>query len=314
MEPSGVHRADTALRLACSPVVVLSAWSCLAIVEPRLAEILGKIGVTCTMVTSRRHALVNSEVEQVWQRIRRWAVHAMENKISVETLQRGVMNYITDVAEGSIGRSSQGRTSSSRASRADVEKIWEHLQAERETSVPEGVLYFAMALMVAALDEVEHVGDGVIRLVGRPAPVSEEPITAQTVEAEANRVESFPVRTRAEVRIAARREAELVVAYAAHLEGRAVVRRRRYGQLVCDIFIESRAHLIEAKADASRESIRMAIGQLFDYRRFEPTLVRLGVLVPERPARDLLELLDGLDIACVWSGDGFEDNRGGEFA
>jgi hypothetical protein len=94
-----------------------------------------------------------------------------------------------------------------------------------------------------------------------------------------------------------------------------VVRRRRYRQLVCDIFIESQGHLIEAKPDASRESIRIAIGQLFDYRRFERAPVELGVLVPERPAVDLVKLLDDLDIACIWAGgeDGFEDNRFGEF-
>jgi hypothetical protein len=172
-----------------------------------------------------------------------------------------------------------------------------------------------MALMVDALDDVEHAGDGVIRLVGRFTPVSEQPISPQTLDAEANRVESFPVRTRAEVRTAARREAKLVAAFAAYMKKRAVVvRRRRYEQLACDIFIESRKHLIEAKADASRESIRMAIGQLFDYRRFEPGPIDLGVLLPERPADDLLELLNGLDIACIWAADnGFEDNRFGRF-
>ena len=60
--------------------------------------------------------------------------------------------------------------------------------------------------------------------------------------------------------------------------------------------------------------VRMAIGQLFDYRRFEPAPVELGVLVPVRPADDLLDLLEDLGIACVWaSDDGFEDSRGGEF-
>ena len=41
----------------------------------------------------------------------------------------------------------------------------------------------------------------------------------------------------------------------------------------------------------SRESIRMAIGQLADYARYETAEVRSAVLLPERPRVDLKELL-----------------------
>lgn len=41
--------------------------------------------------------------------------------------------------------------------------------------------------------------------------------------------------------------------------------------------------LIEAKNSDSREALRVAIGQLYDYRRFYEPPVRLAVLLPHRP-------------------------------
>jgi hypothetical protein len=70
--------------------------------------------------------------------------------------------------------------------------------------------------------------------------------------------------------------------------------------------------LVEAKATDARYAIRMAIGQLHDYRRFEPTTPELAVLVPREPIRDLRRLLAGLTIGCVWPrGDGYRDSVDG---
>lgn len=148
----------------------------------------------------------------------------------------------------------------------------------------------------------------------RPALAEDQLTTPESVPLEERNTESFAVRTAEGVRAAARREARLVARYAAHLRKERVC-RRRYGQLFCDLFVESRRHLIEAKADASRESVRMAIGQLYDYARFERANVQLAVLLPERPLDDLLELLEGVGIGCVWATrSGFDDSRGGEFS
>ena len=59
--------------------------------------------------------------------------------------------------------------------------------------------------------------------------------------------------------------------------------------------------LLEAKGSVERHRIREAIGQLFDYVRFLPFRAeRLVVLVPERPAPDLVHLLDRLGIDLVY--------------
>ena len=61
--------------------------------------------------------------------------------------------------------------------------------------------------------------------------------------------------------------------------------------------------LIEAKASASRGSIRMAIGQLFDYRKLirgEVKVKRMAILVPKKPKEDLIKLLKELKIKIIY--------------
>lgn len=67
-----------------------------------------------------------------------------------------------------------------------------------------------------------------------------------------------------------------------------------------DLFDATDNVLYEAKSDSSRESVRMAIGQLLDYRRFLPEETQLAVLVPTKPARDLCELLRSVDVDIRW--------------
>ena len=102
-------------------------------------------------------------------------------------------------------------------------------------------------------------------------------------------------------------EAELVDRFAAHLEtlGRTVqgYRIQPEGGLVplfVDIHDATRNHLYEAKASASREAVRMALGQLLDYRRGFDDRPDISVLLPERPAEDLLKLLAENGVGCCY--------------
>jgi hypothetical protein len=84
--------------------------------------------------------------------------------------------------------------------------------------------------------------------------------------------------------------------------------------LFTDLFDATTGTLIEAKGTVERNAIRMAIGQLADYKRFvENGRPRnLAVLVPSRPRRDLHELLISQGIELIYpGGDGFEDSTGG---
>ncbi len=116
-----------------------------------------------------------------------------------------------------------------------------------------------------------------------------------------------------------RSESVLVEAYAAHLMARGhKVTGRHYlveGEariLRADLFIRDPDVLVEAKASDARHAVRMAIGQLADYRRFEPSEPEAAVLLPRRPLKDLERLLAGLGIGLVWPvRGGFKDTVGG---
>jgi 5-methylcytosine-specific restriction protein A len=74
--------------------------------------------------------------------------------------------------------------------------------------------------------------------------------------------------------------------------------------LYTDPYDEASGELIEAKGTATRRAIREAIGQLFDYRRHIPVKdPGLCILLPHRPSDDLLHLLQGCAITCIYETD-----------
>ena len=142
-----------------------------------------------------------------------------------------------------------------------------------------------------------------------------QPARAQVTEVsvEAQHVEQFQVSVQDKVIEATRREQSLVLAFAEHLgnQGHRVTRHwyRPGGPvppLVCDLVDETDHVLYEAKGDIRRASVRMAIGQLFDYRRFEPASTSLAVLLPRQPAPDVIDLIRSVPASVVWrTMDGF---------
>lgn len=146
------------------------------------------------------------------------------------------------------------------------------------------------------------------------------PPVASEVEVEAHNTESYEVSGQSS-RTAVRREQPLVIAYKAWMgkKGSKVVRHKfrppnTPAHLFSDIYDKTRNNLIEGKAEADRPSIRMAIGQLMDYRRFVPVGVKLAVLTELRPHSDLEALLTSVGVSCIWrTAKGFEDNAKGAF-
>ena len=78
-----------------------------------------------------------------------------------------------------------------------------------------------------------------------------------------------------------------------------------------DIYDKNLQALIEAKGSTDRDSIRMALGQVLDYRRAcAPTWC--GVLLPSKPDQDLIDLLARSQIATIWeTSSGFRDSVNG---
>jgi hypothetical protein len=131
------------------------------------------------------------------------------------------------------------------------------------------------------------------------------------VPVEAQHQERYQTR-RGEPAEAERREASLVHRYRQFLEqrGAEVVRlairpdqERR--PLYCDLYNKTDRELIEAKGTVTREAIRLALGQLLDYRRLVTPTPHLVLLVPTCPRSDLLELLHEHKVSVVW-----EERRG----
>lgn len=120
---------------------------------------------------------------------------------------------------------------------------------------------------------------------------------------------------------AERREQKLVLALEKHLIGRGhTVNRQRLlpsGEarpIVTDLFDATTGTLVEAKGTVERNAIRMAIGQLCDYRRlFDPGEVKyVAALFPTEPRADLCDLLSEQGIVVIHQTEnGFEDSTGG---
>ena len=118
---------------------------------------------------------------------------------------------------------------------------------------------------------------------------------------------------------AVRREAALVDRYMADLVAAGhevtsykITPKGHVTPLRVDLFDKKTGELCEAKGSTTRESIRLAIGQLLDYKRLLDNEGRvqtrsLSVLVPTRPDDALLDLLSSLKITCAYEEDnGFE--------
>jgi hypothetical protein len=98
-------------------------------------------------------------------------------------------------------------------------------------------------------------------------------------------------------------EATLVRQYVSSL-GEQVKFDRNYirsAKLYVDLFNLTAWQLIEAKVSTSRESTRMAIGQLRDYKRYySPRHPSLAVLLSSPPTHECIKLLTDNHINVIW--------------
>jgi hypothetical protein len=137
--------------------------------------------------------------------------------------------------------------------------------------------------------------------------------------------EPYLIVTKAEARRIAKAEAKLVNNYAAWL----AKNHKRYpvpysipisfsidgvgGHVACDLYDDDERMMIEAKSDTDRHSIRLAIGQLYDYaylmQQIRGKKVRRAMLLPNRLDAEMEEFLKSLRIASIWKkGNSFSDN------
>jgi hypothetical protein len=128
----------------------------------------------------------------------------------------------------------------------------------------------------------------------------------QMVPLEQNQAETFTANPAKGQTQAERREAALVDRYTAWLaqHGQHAERQRislpgAKRALYTDMFNTTTREVVEAKGSANRDHVRLALGQVLDYARFVAH-ERRGVLLPVRPAEDLVELLISQGISCIY--------------
>jgi hypothetical protein len=179
------------------------------------------------------------------------------------------------------------------------------------------------------LDRAPETGGGPIRnvvmfhlLPAGPTTVhgtSQLPIvernTVSVGDLEAHNTERYLARPNAETIEKERREQGLVQRYADYLrrQGSEVVRYTYQvgsSRLACDAFDATDNVLIEAKSSTDRNSIRLAVGQLYDYRRFHDPEPALRTLLPRSPGTDLAGYLAQARVELVYpKGSGFTLDR-----
>ena len=128
----------------------------------------------------------------------------------------------------------------------------------------------------------------------------------------------YKVKTREQVTEARKREKELLDDYERWLKKRGRhLSVLLYGRLECDAWEKERQNLVEAKGSTSREDIRMAVGQLFDYSfqgKEQYKQPNMAILFPEKPPPERTDWLDPLSIKIIWRyGQSFVDNADGQF-
>ncbi|WP_446048396.1 hypothetical protein [Streptomyces albidoflavus] len=164
----------------------------------------------------------------------------------------------------------------------------------------------AVTSSIQILDPEENLPEPVPlpKQTGAKAKKSEEHSTAETVA-------NIPAGQRKVLR----REGALVKEFRAHL---AAVGHTSHsfqitiagepGALTPDLYDETDHVLYEAKGQTTRPNVRMAIGQLADYRRHipNPENLRVAVLLPSEPTDDVKALLSEQQVHLVYrTEDGF---------
>ena len=130
------------------------------------------------------------------------------------------------------------------------------------------------------------------------------------VAIEASNTEKAFVEPSREAYEAERKEAKLVADFVlwSRLKGREfkrlkIVPKGEATPIFSDLYCKGDNQLVEAKGSVSRDAIRMAIGQIYDYRRFAEVGTSLAILLPEVPRPDLIELIRSAGVTMIYRSD-----------
>jgi hypothetical protein len=186
------------------------------------------------------------------------------------------------------------------AFRVDPDAPWRRQEAQDREGELRTVLVFRLLPIDAEMPTAAEI------LSDTPAEVPAQ----EFLPPENNVVREFDVAAR-KGSTSQRREAELMTKFEGFLlaRGHKVGRLRlavpaSSARLLTDTFDSSSGVLYEVKASSTRNMVRFAIGQLFDYRRFTNDVAHCTIVLPVRPASDLVELVHSVGFELVVGEDG----------
>lgn len=167
-------------------------------------------------------------------------------------------------------------------------------------------------VIVFRLVPVRKVPDEVIERVGY-SEISNS-VKSLEVPTEINSTQFFETAGQA-AGMAWRRESKLVDEFMTSQSGHefkrwAIRLPEERSPLLTDVYDKTDRVLYEAKGLSGRSSLRMAVGQLYDYRRHvDVDGLRCSVLLPERPNADLRDFVEAAGLGLV-----FKEGAGFRFA
>jgi hypothetical protein len=113
-------------------------------------------------------------------------------------------------------------------------------------------------------------------------------------------------------------ESALVRRFVAWLNCESAIEQHRLlpDRFLTDLFDTSKWRLIEAKISCDRQTLRAALGQLYDYRLFYRRRPSLGVLLGARPTKRCLAFLRDHRVTTVWetASGAFRDSADGAWS
>lgn len=158
-------------------------------------------------------------------------------------------------------------------------------------------------VIVFRLLPLTHVDDSLVQRAGLSS--MSDIVDAVEVPLEINSKYFFETSERA-AGSAVRRESQLVDDFVASQSGHvfkrwAIKLPEERSLLLTDIYDTTDRMLYEAKAVSKRADLRMAVGQLFDYRRHvRIDDLRCSVLLPERPSADLRDFVQAAGVGLAF--------------
>ncbi len=113
-------------------------------------------------------------------------------------------------------------------------------------------------------------------------------------------------------------ESALVRRFVAWLNCESAIEQHRLlpDRFLTDLFDTSKWRLIEAKLACDRQTLRAALGQLYDYRLFYRRRPSLGVLLGARPTKRCVTFLRDHRVTAIWetAGGAFRDSADGAWS